>query len=140
MLSAVIDPNVLISAAISGRGAPAKVIAALSEGKFNLIVSPKLLDETEEVLIRPKFRKYLSVEEARAYVTRLRTLSRLVADPPPQSGLTPDPKDDYLVSLARAMGVDYLVSGDSDLINLSSAHPPVITASAFASILEEQKA
>jgi uncharacterized protein len=139
VLSAVIDPNVLISAAISGGTPPAAVITAWSNGEFELIVSPTLLDELEKVLLRPKFRKYMSEEEVRAYVRKLRTLATFFPDPPSRPGLTPDPKDDYLVALARAAGVDYLVSGDPDLLNLSNARPPVINASAFASILHGQK-
>ena len=139
MPSVVLDPNVLISAAISGKGAPAFVIAAWSNGEFQLVVSPKLLDELEAVLLRPKFRKYISKAEVQAYVRKLRALATFFPDPPPQPGLTPDPKDDYLVSLGRAAGVDYLVSGDPDLLNLSNARPPVITASAFASTLHAQR-
>ena len=140
MLSVVLDPNVLISAAISGNGAPAFVLAAWSNGEFELIVSPKLHDELKDVLLRPKFRKYISEEEVRAYTRKLRTLATFFPDPPSRPGLTPDPKDDYLVALARAARVDYLVSGDPDLLNLSNARPPVIKASAFVSILHGQKA
>ncbi len=136
----MIDPNVLISAVISGKGAPAALLAALLQRKIQLVVSPKLLDELEQVLLRPRFRRYISNEAARVYVARVRALASLIADPPAQPGLTPDRKDDYLVALSRAASVDYLVSGDSDLLNLSNARPPVITASAFASILEEQNA
>lgn len=134
----MIDPNVLISAVISGNGAPAAVITALSDAKFDLVISPKLLDELENVLLRPRFRRYLSEGEARIHVSRVRTLGSLVADPPAQTGLRPDPNDDYLVSLARATKADYLVSGDTDLLNLSNACPPVITASAFVSILTQK--
>jgi putative PIN family toxin of toxin-antitoxin system len=55
VLSAVIDPNVLISAAISGKGAPAALLAASLQRKAQLVVSPKLLDELEHVLLRPRF-------------------------------------------------------------------------------------
>jgi len=135
----VIDPNVLISAAVSGGGAPAIVVTVWLNGEFELIVSPTLLDELEEVLLRPKFRSYLSEADARAYVRRLRSLATFFPDPPPQPGLTPDPKDDYLVSLGRAAEVDYLVSGDPDLINLSIQRPPVITPATFVSILHGQR-
>ncbi len=139
MLSAVIDPNVLISAVISGGTPPAAVIESWSRGEFELIVSPALLGELEEVLLRPRFRNYLSEAEAHAYVRRLRALATFFPDPPPQPGLTRDPKDDYLLALARAAGADYLLSGDSDLLDLSIQRPPVITASAFASVLRVQR-
>jgi putative PIN family toxin of toxin-antitoxin system len=135
VLSAVIDPNVLISAAISGKGAPAVLSAALLQRKFQLVVSPKLLDELKQVLLRPRFRRYISENAARVYVARVRALANLCADPPAQPGLTPDPKDDYLVALAQTAGVDYVVSGDADLLNLASAKPPIVTPAAFAALL-----
>lgn len=62
---------------------------------------------------------------------------RVVVDPPVQPGLSPDPDDDYLVSLARAAAADYLVSGDSDLIGLVDAKPPVLTPRQFLDRLIE---
>ena len=59
------------------------------------------------------------------------TLAPLIKDPPEVSGLTPDPGDDYLVSLARAAGVDCLVSGDPHLTGLADPRPPVLTPRAF---------
>jgi len=49
--------------------------------------------------------------------------------------LTPDPGDDYLVSLAQATGADYLVSGDAHLTGLDDARPPVLTARQFEELL-----
>jgi uncharacterized protein len=41
----VIDSNVLISARLSPRGAPGRLLAAWLAGRFELIVSPALLSE-----------------------------------------------------------------------------------------------
>jgi predicted nucleic acid-binding protein len=46
-----------------------------------------------------------------------------------------DPKDDYLVALARECGADFLVSGDQDLTALSEILPPVRTPAAFLEAL-----
>ena len=121
MYRAVLDPGVLIAAIISPKGAPAALLRSWMEGGYELVVSPKLLAELERVLSRPKFRKYLSEEEAMAYVTLLERLAIQVEDPPEEPGLTPDPGDDYLVSLARTAKVHYLVSGDSHLTELLAA-------------------
>lgn len=57
----------LVSARISfgGKGAPAGVLLAWFEGRFEMIVSEELLGELERVLLRPKFRRYTTPEESR---------------------------------------------------------------------------
>ena len=41
-----------------------------------------------------------------------------------REGLTQDPADDYLVTLAQTSDVDYLVSDDKDLPTLMAVLPP----------------
>ncbi len=56
------------------------------------------------MLLRAKFRRWLTEPEARLAVAHIAQLAEHRDDPPPEPGLTPDPKDDYLVALARATG------------------------------------
>jgi predicted nucleic acid-binding protein len=90
-----------------------------------------LLTELERVLLRPKFRPYVTVSEVRAYVALLYRLAALEPDLEVADKLTPDPGDDYLVALARAADAHFLVSGDSHLTELKGARPPVLTPRAF---------
>jgi putative PIN family toxin of toxin-antitoxin system len=138
MYRVVLDPGVLIAALLSSKGAPAELLRRWLEGDYELIVSPKLLAELERVLPRPKFRKYFSEEEAREYVGLFRRLATLLLDPPEERSLTPDPGDDYLVSLARAAQVHFLVSGDPHLTELSDPQPTVLTPRAFLKKLSGQ--
>ena len=57
--------------------------------------------------------------------------------PQPWPTATRDPKDDYLVALARAVGVDGIISGDGDLISLSKLVPPVIRPADFLAMIQE---
>ena len=129
--SALLDPGVLIAAALSPKGAPAGLLRSWREGGYEMVVSPKLLGELERVLLRPEFRTYLSEEEARAYAALFCRFAIIAEDLPEVSGLTPDPGDDCLVSLARAAGVGCLVSGDPHLTELADPGPPVPTPRAF---------
>jgi putative PIN family toxin of toxin-antitoxin system len=123
---------VLIAGLISGAGAPRALLQRWLQGDFELVVSPALLMELEQVLLRPKFRRYASQRETRAYVALLRRLATIVPDPSPLSvALTPDPGDDYLVALARASGAKMLVSGDAHLCDLVDPVPPVLRPRAF---------
>ena len=106
-----------------------------------MVVSEALLGELEDVLLRPKFRRYLTEDEALEYVSRFRSLAMMVSDPEVATGLpdlTPDPKDDYLVALARSSGAHFLIAGDPHLTKLSNPQPPVLTPRTFLDMLKEQ--
>lgn len=124
-MRAVLDPNVLISALISPRGTPARAPGAWRGGRFELIVSALLLEELEGVLLRTKFRRYVSDAEARAFVGELRRSATAVSDPGAARRVSSDPGDDYLVALARASGAEVIVSGDRHLLGLRDPEPPV---------------
>jgi putative PIN family toxin of toxin-antitoxin system len=132
---AVLDPGVLVSAALSPAGAPAELVEIWKDGGFELVVSEALLGELEDVLLRPKFRLYLTEYEVSEYVEQFRRLAKAVPDPVVTPGLTPDPKDDYLVALARSAAAHFLVSGDPHLTELASPRPPVLTPRAFLDIV-----
>lgn len=121
----------LIAGLLSEHGAPRELLARWLQGDFELVVSPALLAELERVLQRPKFRKYVSLPEVDDYVALIRSLAAMSPDPPLIVGATPDPGDDYLVSLARATGVGTLVSGDRHLYELVDPVPPVRLPRAF---------
>lgn len=67
---------------------------------------------------------------------RFRHLAALFPDPDITPSLTRDPKDDYLVALARSSEAHFLVSGDPHLTGLEDPRPPVLTPRAFFKIVE----
>ena len=105
-----------------------------------MVVCPALLVELEEVLLRPKFRRYLSVEQARQFVALVGAVSEGQLDPVVRRGLTRDPDDDYLVALAQESGADYLVSGDLDLVEIPDPHPSVLSPRVFLQRVGERGA
>lgn len=131
MLRAVVDPGVLIAGFISPRAAPAALLRAWRIGEFELIVSPALLDELLIVLLRDKFRRYLSVQQARDLVIEIGSSATRAEDPAERPRVSRDPKDDYLIALAHATKVDALVSGDRDLLDLPGSATNAVTARVF---------
>lgn len=123
----VLDAGVLIAAAIAPRGVCGQLLDATHQEQLQIIISPQLLAELERVLAREKFRRWLTEPEARQFAGAIARLAQLHQDPPPAPGLTADPKDDYLVALARSTGADYLISGDPHLTELVDPEPPVLT-------------
>ena len=114
-MRAVFDPNVLVSATISARGAPRKLLHRWAGGAFELVVSVEILVELQEVLTRPKFRRYVTLEQVRDYVLWLHDHAAEVSEELPWDvvqGVTTDPDDDYIA------GVAYL--GQADELGLHS--------------------
>lgn len=129
-MRAVLDPNVLISALLSPAGAPADVVRAWVHGGFELVTSARPLEELERALAYPKIRKRVGADEARAFLSWLRSTAEVVEDPrDPPSVRSRDPDDDYLIALAEHQRA-LLVSGDDHLLELAD-RIPVFTATAF---------
>jgi uncharacterized protein len=127
----VIDPNVLVSAAINPAGSPAVLLTLIDAGAITAIVSPRLLAELGGVLRREKLRAWLDLDEVTAYLDELERLAEAVEDPAEVPIVSPDSDDDYLIALARTTNADAVVSGDSDLTGLAlcrSAHADAPTA------------
>jgi putative PIN family toxin of toxin-antitoxin system len=128
---AVLDPNVLVAAAITPAGVPAKCMRAFAEGRYDLVVSPLLLAELRTVLRREKFRPFLTLEQAERFVEALARDAAAVANPSDVPALSRDRGDDYLIALARAAAAHVLVTGDVDLLELDLADLEVASPRRF---------
>jgi putative PIN family toxin of toxin-antitoxin system len=135
-LRAVLDANVLISALLSRTGAPARLLLAWQEGRFELIVSPGLLAELGRALAYPKLCRLIPASDAEAFVawlSRSAVLARDPGGPPPIRSA--DPGDDYLLSLAADQRA-VLVSGDGHLLALAGDFP-IHTPAGFLSLVPD---
>lgn len=132
LLGAVPDTNVLVAAVITPRGLCGRLLEAALDGRWQLVASPQLLGELSTVLAREKFRRLLTEDEASRFVAEVSAVADVLADPPASSRRsTADPKDEFLVALARFADVVALVSGDPHVTDLVDIHPPVLTPAAF---------
>jgi len=132
---AVLDANVLISAILSPRGTPARLLLAWQAGAFDLVVSPALLAELRRALAYPKLERLVPPADAESFVAWIGRSALLAADPdgePPVHSV--DPADDYLITLAAAERA-VLVSGDAHLTVLADRFP-VRTPAQFLASLE----
>ena len=122
MIRVVADPGVFVSGLIGRRGGPPDlVLRAFVDDRIEVIASPLLLAELEQVLRRPKFRRYVDEDRVREYVERIQRHATVVDDPRDRPAVTRDPNDDHLVALARQERVDAIVSGDRDLLEAQLA-------------------
>lgn len=123
----VLDANIYVSAAIGVGPAHRIVQAALSATGIDVCLCPMLLTEIGDVLARPRLRKRISAEASEVFVDDLVMLLDFVPDPSRVRAATRDPKDDYIVALAREQGADFIVTGDKGLLEWEEQRPPVVT-------------
>jgi len=136
VIRAVIDPGVLIAGLITPGGLPSNMIRTWKQGLFEIVVSPLLIDELTATLLRPKFRRWASENDAVAFVEVLRLSAVMAEDPAEIEPVSRDPNDDYLIALAREARAHVLVSGDGDLTSLVSIDPPIVSPRLFLAGLE----
>ena len=114
----VIDTNVLISAALSARGTPARLVQLVLE-RGVLVFSQPTFDELKTRLYRPKFDRYISLELREAVLHDLSAAARWVAIGEP-ARYCRDRSDDMFIETALAARAGLLVSGDQDLLQAPS--------------------
>lgn len=135
-MRAVLDPNVIISAALSPHGAPGRLFRHWLEGGYDLIVSTSLLDELSRALAYPKLRDRIPHTEAGSLLELLTREGVMTAGRERSLEVSsPDPDDNYLISLA-AESRSILVSGDKDLLELAG-QIPVYSPAGFLALVEE---
>lgn len=132
MIRVVLDVNVLVAAVVS-RGVCSAIVDAWLDGRFELVASPTLLSELDDVLGRAKFRRFVTAGERRLLVQLIRERGVVAEDTKPER-IARDPSDDYLIALARSTGASVIVSGDEDLLVLK-IDPPVMSPRLFVDAL-----
>ena len=110
----VIDTNVLISAALSASGAPARLVQLVLE-RGSLVFSQPTFDELKTRLYRPKFDRYISLELREAVLHDLSAAARWVEIGEP-ARYCRDRSDDMFIETALVAQAGIVVSGDQDLL------------------------
>ena len=111
----VIDTNVLISAALSARGAPARLVQLMLERSI-LVFSQPTFDELKTRLYRPKFDHYISLELRESVLHDLSAAARWVEIGEP-GRYCRDRSDDMFIETALVARAGILVSGDQDVLD-----------------------
>lgn len=132
----MLDPGVIVSGLLNPGGPPGRLLDAWVDGEFELVVSPRLLDELTDVLSRPKLASRLEGALVGEMLRLVREAAVMASDGPPAE-VCRDPDDDYLVALAVGTG-SLLVSGDKDLLSVQVEHVEVLgPAEAAARLLHD---
>ena len=121
----VLDTNVLISAALRPEGLPRAVVDAVRAVNGMLLFSDETFDELRSRLHRSKFDGYVGREGRAVYLAQLEAVSEWVAIAGAKLGCR-DPDDDKLLETALMGDADCLITGDRDLLEMSSFHDILI--------------
>jgi putative PIN family toxin of toxin-antitoxin system len=127
-MKAVFDTNVLVAAFVT-EGLCARLLGRARRRQMDLVVSSFILNEFENVL----FKKFSASKEQIRTATRLISeAAQIVSHASVVSGICRDPDDDQILSCALSAEADYLVTGDSDLLELKEFHGiRILTPAAF---------
>lgn len=128
----LLDTNVFVSALLIATSTPARLVTLWRQGRFDLLTAALQLDELIRVTRYPKVRMRLQPALAGRLINELRGLAIVVKDLPAVD-VSPDPYDNYLLSIATRGQADYLVTGDKhDLLALKKyGGTSIVAVSAF---------
>ena len=118
----VLDANVFVSALVSSRGVPSRILSLWRIGAFAPLASRPILSELERVLRYPKLQQryrlpdteiatFLDLVEACAIHVDVKSTLLVVKA---------DPEDNRYLECALEGGARYVISGDRHLLDLAA--------------------
>jgi putative PIN family toxin of toxin-antitoxin system len=116
LFKVVFDTNVLISAILFG-GYPRKCLELVIEGKIVLYITEEIIREFEGVLKREKFG--IPDETLHYIVTSLDSIVNFVSPEMKLKIVEKDPADNKFLECAVTADADFIISGDTHLLELS---------------------
>ena len=116
----VLDTNVLLSAALSPKEAPAQLVDRLLT-HAQIVFSEQTFVELKTRLWKPKFDRYITMERRQGLLHDFNAIAHWVNVPEPIANVaySRDSTDDAFIHAALAAGARRLVTGDDDLLCLN---------------------
>ena len=112
----VVDANVFISAFYWG-GIPQKIINRIIEGIDDLYISKEILNEIADVMSRPKFKS--KPEAIDAYIKTIEKTGKKIFINGEIKNVCRDKDDDDKIECGIKGDVDFIITGDEDLLILN---------------------
>lgn len=131
-LRVVLDTNVLLSGIAYPASVPGKIMSAWRHGSVDVLLSVYILDELRRVLPRLNNRHGLTLAEIEDLVDALSFQAEVIE---PLAIVEPDLRDiedlpvlGTLLAALKTSDVDYLITGDKDLLVMAERYPIVTPA------------
>lgn len=119
----VIDTNWLISYLIKTETSNLKLL--LTDTSASFITAEKQIKEFLEKIYLPRFRKYFEVELALEFIKNFTKRADLI-QVSSEINVCRDPKDNFLLALAKDSKADFLITGDKDLLVIGQFEQTII--------------
>jgi putative PIN family toxin of toxin-antitoxin system len=113
----VFDVNVLMSSLLTRNSKPEQALKK-SQLSGQIIMSQAIWMELEQVIMRPKFDKYITVEERQRFLWDFFTVIEFI-EITESISVCRDFKDDKLLELAVSGRAESIITGDQDLLILN---------------------
>jgi uncharacterized protein len=130
-LRLVVDTHIVVSAALKPQGLQRTVLLLALTKPARLYVSPPIVEEYREVLLRPEFQIRTGLR--RQLLALIRRNTHLVTRTR-RVRVASDPDDDMFVECADAAGADYLITGNIRQFPRYWKKTKVVTSREFLSL------
>ncbi|HYV93574.1 MAG TPA: putative toxin-antitoxin system toxin component, PIN family [Chitinophagales bacterium] len=111
----ILDTNIWISYIVTDT--LGELIESIVLKELTIYADRHLMNEIKNVLLRPKYKKYLKAPVSQ--FIEVIELGVTMVNTQPRVSHLPDPKDNFLIALARASQTINVVTGDKALLALS---------------------
>lgn len=132
----LLDTNLWVSALLSV-AMRTRIGRLLANPNIEMLADAELFSELEEVCHRPKFARYISLEQVSVFLQILHKRV-IIITPISEVQVCRDPDDDYLLAICLDGNADFLLTGDNDLLALSSfGNTRILTITEFETLFPE---
>lgn len=133
----VFDTNIIISGLLYP-GKQRTLLGYVIDHTLELVISHPIIEEVHDVINRDKFKvqRELSV----ITVAELIDLGKLVHPRKKLNVVKSDPDDNRIIECAVEGKAQYIITGDSDLLNLKEYHGiEILDSTAFLGLMKERE-
>ena len=135
MLKVIVDANVWV-AALLNPGKPREIQQKLKENRYQLFFAEPLLAELKEVTSRPKFHQKIQSQKRDRLLRLIKDRATVIQLPSASPTVSRDPNDDIYLFCAKFAKVDFIVTGDPDLLSLGEYEgTKIITPAKFLKVV-----
>ncbi len=129
----IIDTNILVSAAISGRKPESVINWIINQPDYQWVVSEEILAEYQQVLNRRKFK--LTDIQKEKWFNLIQNSTKLI-DVSSEFDFPRDQKDAKFLACAISANADFLITGDRDFTEIKTlGNTLIISVSLFAELV-----